>query len=101
MEGKLRLQQKHGKARVRVARVWRQPGNTIIVEWNVSIMLYSDCIPAYTDGDNSDIVATDSMKNTGWTHHYLSTRSVAMELPRNPSLLGLCTCWAGPSPCTP
>ncbi|KAH9317360.1 hypothetical protein KI387_019129 [Taxus chinensis] len=65
MEKDLLLEQKHGKSRVRVARVWRQPGGKeTIVEWNVNISLYSDCIPAYTDGDNSDIVATDSMKNT-------------------------------------
>ncbi|GLJ55651.1 hypothetical protein SUGI_1195240 [Cryptomeria japonica] len=65
MEKNLLLEQKHGKSRVRVARVWRQPdGTQIFVEWTVNISLYSDCIPAYTDGDNSDIVATDSMKNT-------------------------------------
>lgn len=65
MDKNLVLEQKHGKSRVRVARVWRQPdGKQTIVEWTVNISLYSDCIPAYTDGDNSDIVATDSMKNT-------------------------------------
>jgi len=58
------LEQKHGKSRVRVARTWRQSGKQMIVEWNVNIILFSDCITAYTDGDNSDIVATDSMKNT-------------------------------------
>ncbi|XP_075495927.1 uricase [Primulina tabacum] len=62
----LKLEQKHGKSRVRVGRIWKQPGSGThhFVEWNVSISLLSDCIPAYTSGDNSDIVATDTMKNT-------------------------------------
>ncbi|XP_051143486.1 uricase [Andrographis paniculata] len=64
MDG-LKLEQRHGKGRVRVGRVWREPsGRHHIVEWNVSISLLSDCLTAYTHGDNSDIVATDTMKNT-------------------------------------
>ncbi|KAG8380671.1 hypothetical protein BUALT_Bualt06G0040100 [Buddleja alternifolia] len=67
MDGEgLRLDQRHGKARVRVGRVWREPngGRHRFVEWNVTISLLSDCLPAYTHADNSDIVATDTMKNT-------------------------------------
>ncbi|CAK9183945.1 unnamed protein product [Ilex paraguariensis] len=61
----LRFEQRHGKARVRVARVWKdENGRHFFVEWNVSISLLSDCLPAYVRGDNSDIVATDTMKNT-------------------------------------
>ncbi|KAL7107918.1 hypothetical protein ACP275_06G083600 [Erythranthe tilingii] len=64
MEG-LKLEQRHGKARVRVGRVWREAnGRHLFVEWNVSISLLSDCLTAYTRADNSDIVATDTMKNT-------------------------------------
>ncbi|KAK2634303.1 hypothetical protein Ddye_029095 [Dipteronia dyeriana] len=64
MEG-LNIEQRHGKARVRVARVWRsKQGRHFMVEWNVSISLLSDCINAYLLDDNSDIVATDTMKNT-------------------------------------
>lgn len=64
MDG-LKLEQRHGKARVRVGRVWKEPnGRRHFVEWNVSISLLSDCLPAYTHDDNSDIVATDTMKNT-------------------------------------
>ncbi|KAL5568646.1 hypothetical protein UlMin_025221 [Ulmus minor] len=59
------FEQRHGKARVRVARVWRnEDGRHFIVEWNVSISLLSDCVGAYIRDDNSDIVATDTMKNT-------------------------------------
>lgn len=61
----VRFEQRHGKSRVRVGRVWREAsGRHHFVEWNVSISLLSDCLPAYTAGDNSDIVATDTMKNT-------------------------------------
>jgi urate oxidase len=58
--------QSHGKERVRVARVWKsQDGQRhFVVEWRVSINLLSDCINSYLRDDNSDIVATDTMKNT-------------------------------------
>ncbi|EXB39589.1 hypothetical protein L484_012597 [Morus notabilis] len=60
-----KFEQRHGKARVRVARVWRNPdGRQSVVEWSVSISLFSDCQNAYFRDDNSDIVATDTMKNT-------------------------------------
>uniref|UniRef100_A0A5B7BQX0 Uricase n=1 Tax=Davidia involucrata TaxID=16924 RepID=A0A5B7BQX0_DAVIN len=61
----LKLEQRHGKARIRVARVWKnEDGRHFIVEWNVNISLLSDCIPAYACDDNCSIVATDTMKNT-------------------------------------
>lgn len=61
----VRLDQSHGKSRVRVARVWSHPdGLQSFAEWGVNITLLSDCLTAYTHGDNSDIVATDTMKNT-------------------------------------
>ncbi|KAL0742762.1 hypothetical protein Bca4012_084275 [Brassica carinata] len=62
----LRVDQRHGKARVRVGRVWRQglDGSHHFVEWNVSISLLSHCLSSYHRDDNSDIVATDTMKNT-------------------------------------
>ncbi|KAG0587651.1 hypothetical protein M758_2G147300 [Ceratodon purpureus] len=64
MEG-LTLQHQHGKAKVRVARLWRlSSGEHRLVEWNVSISITSHVLPAFTDGDNSKIVATDSIKNT-------------------------------------
>ncbi|XP_075083735.1 uricase-2 isozyme 1-like isoform X1 [Nicotiana tabacum] len=61
----LKLEQRHGKSRVRVARVWKShDGKYHFAEWSVNISLLSDCLPAYVAGDNSDIVATDTMKNT-------------------------------------
>ena len=61
----LSFEQRHGKARVRVARVWRSSdGRQVIAEWSVAVSLLSDCLSAYVRDDNSDIVATDTMKNT-------------------------------------
>ncbi|GAU36439.1 hypothetical protein TSUD_19740 [Trifolium subterraneum] len=62
----LEFSQSHGKERVRVARVWKSKDGQrhFVVEWRVSINLLSDCINSYLRDDNSDIVATDTMKNT-------------------------------------
>nr|GMC94061.1 uricase-2 isozyme 1 [Ipomoea batatas] len=78
MEEGFKLQQRHGKARVRVGRVWRDgDGTHHFSEWNVSISLLSDCLPAYVAGDNSDIVATDTMKNTV----YAKAKECSQRLP--------------------
>ncbi|XP_031095956.1 uricase isoform X2 [Ipomoea triloba] len=78
MEDGFKLQQRHGKARVRVGRVWRDgDGTHHFSEWNVSISLLSDCLPAYVAGDNSDIVATDTMKNTV----YAKAKECSQRLP--------------------
>ncbi|KAG4203400.1 hypothetical protein ERO13_A05G398800v2 [Gossypium hirsutum] len=60
------FEQRHGKARVRVGRVWRSKDGCrhFMVEWNVNISLLSNCVAAYVRDDNSDIVATDTMKNS-------------------------------------
>lgn len=60
------FEQRHGKERVRVARVWKSKDGKrhFVVEWRVSINLLSDCVNSYIRDDNSDIVATDTMKNT-------------------------------------
>ncbi|CAI8601987.1 unnamed protein product [Vicia faba] len=60
------LEQSHGKERVRVARVWKSKDGQqhFVVEWRVSINLVSHCVNSYIRDDNSDIVATDTMKNT-------------------------------------
>ncbi|EFJ14801.1 hypothetical protein SELMODRAFT_156451 [Selaginella moellendorffii] len=73
-------EQCHGKARVRVARVWRGDGKDHeFVEWTISIILSSDCIPAYSAGDNSSIVATDSIKNTVYALAKLCHQPVSIE----------------------
>lgn len=70
-----------------MVRVWRneESGKHFFVEWNVSISLLSDCLPAYTHADNSNIVATDTMKNTVYAKakecsQVVSAESFAIEL---------------------
>eukprot|EP01023_Acetabularia_acetabulum_P008892 TRINITY_DN13906_c0_g1_i1.p1 TRINITY_DN13906_c0_g1~~TRINITY_DN13906_c0_g1_i1.p1 ORF type:complete len:297 (+),score=8.63 TRINITY_DN13906_c0_g1_i1:137-1027(+) len=54
----------HGKNRVRVGRVWRNGGKHSFVEWSVDTMLESQMEPAYVHGNNTDMTATDTQKNT-------------------------------------
>ncbi|KAL8159677.1 hypothetical protein V2J09_001214 [Rumex salicifolius] len=85
----IKFEQRHGKERVRVGRVWRNDdGSHSFVEWNVSISLFSDCIPSYVRDDNSDIVATDTMKNTVYVKakeckHQLSPEEFALVLAKH------------------
>eukprot|EP00244_Chara_vulgaris_P010870 TRINITY_DN5135_c0_g3_i2.p1 TRINITY_DN5135_c0_g3~~TRINITY_DN5135_c0_g3_i2.p1 ORF type:complete len:312 (-),score=41.77 TRINITY_DN5135_c0_g3_i2:816-1751(-) len=54
----------HGKSRVRLGRVWREGSRHYFVEWRIEIVLLSDVEAAFARGDNSGVVATDSIKNT-------------------------------------
>ncbi|KAL2608781.1 hypothetical protein R1flu_027354 [Riccia fluitans] len=38
--GDYELEHQHGKARVRVARVWREGNSHVVVEWSVAISVY-------------------------------------------------------------
>lgn len=61
----MRLQsQQYGKGRVRVAKVLRSDKTHSIKEINVAAMLEGDFETSYTRGDNSKVIATDTMKNT-------------------------------------
>ncbi|XP_076898211.1 uricase-2-like [Bidens hawaiensis] len=74
------FEQRHGKERVRVGRVCRSAdGRHFFVEWNVSISLLSDCVNAYVRADNSDIVATDTMKNTVYVKAKECKEQVSVE----------------------
>ena len=55
---------RYGKCRVRVVRVKRDRPVHQFQEWNVEILLSGDFAECFEDGDNSRIMATDSMKNT-------------------------------------
>ena len=57
---------RYGKEGIRVVRVRRSPynGNTFD-EWTVRILLEGDFVSSYADGDNSKVLPTDTMKNTG------------------------------------
>jgi urate oxidase len=79
-DGINKFEQRHGKTRVRVGRVWKRPDGThSFVEWSVSVSLLSDCLPAYFQGDNSDIVATDTMKNTVYVKAKECSEQISME----------------------
>ncbi|XVF14731.1 hypothetical protein REPUB_Repub09cG0087100 [Reevesia pubescens] len=74
------FEQRHGKSRVRVGRVWRnKEGRQFMVEWNVNISLLSNCLAAYNSDDNSDIVATDTMKNTVYVKAKECSEQVSAE----------------------
>ncbi|KAG5533041.1 hypothetical protein RHGRI_027318 [Rhododendron griersonianum] len=76
----IKFEQRHGKTRVRVGRVWkRSDGSHSFVEWSVSVSLLSDCLPAYFNGDNSHIVATDTMKNTVYVKAKECSEQISME----------------------
>ena len=54
----------YGKCRVRVVRVKRDRPMHLLQEWSVEILLKGDFDDCFTAGDNSSILATDTMKNT-------------------------------------
>lgn len=54
----------YGKGDISVYRLRRQGGTSPVFGANVKILLYGDAFwPTYTTGDNTNLVATDSMKN--------------------------------------
>ncbi len=55
---------RYGKSRVRVVRVKRHGDRHDFREWSVEILLQGDFESCFTEGDNSKILATDTMKNT-------------------------------------
>ncbi|BBN20055.1 urate oxidase [Marchantia polymorpha subsp. ruderalis] len=77
--GDCELEHQHGKARVRVARVWHEGSSHVMVEWSVSVSLRSKTLAAYTEGDNSAIVATDTIKNTVYVLAKRCSETTSME----------------------
>jgi urate oxidase len=86
---------RYGKSRVRVVRVKREPGGHEITEWSVEVLLQGDFETCFTDGDNSKILPTDTMKNTVYSLARKSTARciedfarelVEFLLARNPQL---------------
>lgn len=55
---------RYGKSRVRLLRVQRHADRHELREWTVQILLHGDFASCFTDGDNSKILPTDTMKNT-------------------------------------
>lgn len=57
---------RYGKAGVRLMRVDRSTDPHRVRDLTVAIAIEGDLVAGYTDGDNSLIVATDTMKNTAY-----------------------------------
>ncbi len=55
---------RYGKSRVRVMRVTKHEQHHDLDEWTVQILLTGDFEEAHTVGDNTNILPTDTMKNT-------------------------------------
>lgn len=55
---------RYGKTRVRLVRVKRHRDHHDFCEWTVQILLRGDFASCFEEGDNSKILATDTMKNT-------------------------------------
>ncbi|HMF64482.1 MAG TPA: urate oxidase [Edaphobacter sp.] len=55
---------RYGKHRVRVVRVKRDRSVHSFEEWTVDVLLTGNFLDCFESGDNSRIMATDSMKNT-------------------------------------
>ncbi|MEY2410090.1 MAG: urate oxidase [Verrucomicrobiota bacterium] len=58
------ISQRYGKARVRLLKVSREGTRHDLKEIEASVMLEGNFDSTYTAGDNSLVVATDTMKNT-------------------------------------
>jgi len=66
----------YGKSHVRLTKVTRQGDLHELKEISVHVQLEGDFAACYTHGDNSKIIATDSMKNTVYVlarHHPLDS----------------------------
>jgi urate oxidase len=68
---------RYGKSRVRVMKVVRHATHHAMKEWNVRVLLHGDFETCFTEGDNSRILPTDTMKNTVY---YLARESQTATL---------------------
>jgi urate oxidase len=57
---------RYGKAAIRLVRVARDPGGHRLRDLTVAVALEGDFEAAHTDGDNTAVIATDTMKNTAY-----------------------------------
>jgi urate oxidase len=77
----------YGKSGIRLTKVTREDGKQLFKEMTVNIQLEGQFDLSYTTGDNSQIVATDSMKNTVYAlaadHDLKDIESFAVLLARH------------------
>jgi urate oxidase len=85
----------YGKSSVRVMKVKRDQALHTVHEWKVEVLLAGDFTTCFTEGDNSDILPTDTMKNTVYSRARESTAEciedfagelTAFFLSRNPQV---------------
>lgn len=73
---------RYGKSRVRLVRVKRGRENHEMREWTIEILLQGDFVSCFTDGDNSKILPTDTMKNMVYSLARKSAASCMEEFAR-------------------
>jgi urate oxidase len=88
----------YGKSRVRLVKVVRHGEIHHLYEWNVNVFLTGDFTACFLAGDNTGLLATDTMKNTVYavarTSTATSPEAFALELAnflagRNPQIAGV------------
>lgn len=86
---------RYGKSHVRLMRVKREPQGHEVREWTVEVLLEGDFVSCFTNGDNSKILPTDTMKNTvyslarksqAWCMEDFGKELVDFLLSRNPQV---------------
>ena len=65
---------RYGKSRVRLVRVRREGERHCLREWTLQVLLQGDFESCFRDGDNRQILPTDTMKNTVY---WLARKSAA------------------------
>jgi urate oxidase len=74
----------YGKSRVRLVKVVRDGETHYVYEWNVNVFLTGDFSACFLAGDNTGLLATDTMKNTVYAVARTSTATTpedfALEL---------------------
>lgn len=77
----------YGKSEVRLVKVRREPGQHLIWDLNVAVALEGDFAAAYERGDNTDLLATDTMRNVIYAlakdHPFDSSESYGLALARH------------------
>lgn len=76
---------RYGKARVRVMKILREDAVHTLKEIEVCALLQGDFVTSYTSGDNSKVVATDTIKNT---INVLAKEHLGREMERFAIVLG-------------
>jgi urate oxidase len=60
----LLAENRYGKSKVRLVKVTRRDGVHTVREWSVDILIRGNYESCFRSGDNSDVLPTDTMKNT-------------------------------------